>query len=73
MNKGYYVTVIRDKKIGWLLGPFVDHGKAISLIDNVRELACKIDCWCDFDSFGTASIETNKELPKGKLNNLMWF
>lgn len=73
MNKGYYVTVIRDDRIGWLLGPFDDHDKAIGLIDVVRELACKIDCWCDFDMFGTASITSEKELPKGKLNNFIWF
>lgn len=68
---GYYVTVIRDHKVGWLFGPIAEHALAIQFVEPIRTLACKLDPWCDFDFFGTAHITTEKELPKGKLND--WF
>lgn len=68
MNTGYYVTVIRDGKTGWLFGPIADHGVALLMVDPIKRLACRIDPWCDFDAFGTSSITTDKELPQGRLN-----
>lgn len=65
---GYYVTVIRNGKTGWLLGPIADHEIAKMMVGPIRRIACKIDPFCDFDAFGTASITTEGELPEGKLN-----
>jgi hypothetical protein len=65
---GYYVTVQRDGKTGWLFGPIADHDVAKQLVPAVRALACRIDPWCDFDAFGTSSITTTGTLPVGKLN-----
>jgi len=53
MKSAYYVTVIRDKKIGYLAGPYQNHQDAIDLVSVVREIATEIDPWCAFDTFGT--------------------
>lgn len=65
---GYYVTVQRDGKTGWLFGPIADHNVAMAFVEPVRAFACRIDPWCDFDAFGTSSITTTGTLPVGKLN-----
>jgi hypothetical protein len=51
---GYYVTVIRDYKVGWLFGPIADHEIAKLMVEPIKRLACKLDPWCDFDAFGTS-------------------
>lgn len=68
---GYYVTVKRGNRTGWLFGPVADHGVALALVEPVRALARTIDPWCDFDAFGTSSItrDDDKPLPNGKLND----
>lgn len=67
-NKGFYVTVIRNGRTGWLYGPIADHEIAKQFVPIIKAIACMIDPWCDFDAFGTSSIESEKELPIGKLN-----
>lgn len=67
---GYYVTVQRGKRTGWLFGPIADHDVAKLMVEPVRRLACSYDPWCDFDAFGTSSITSDKPLPIGKLNAL---
>ncbi len=69
MTIGYYVTVKRDNRTGWLYGPFADHGVALLMVDITRRLACQLDPWCDFDAFGTSSITSDRALPFGKLND----
>lgn len=71
--KGYYVTVIRGKRVGWLLGPFDAHEDALAKVDLARTMACRIDPWCDFDAFGTTRLERpeGRILPPGKLNGLI--
>lgn len=66
-NTGYYVTVQRGKRTGWLYGPIADHDVARGLVEHVRGIACRLDPWCDFDAFGTSSI-TRDKLPLGVLN-----
>lgn len=65
---GYYVTVIRDHKIGWLFGPCADHGIALLMVEPIRKIACAVDPFCHFDAFGTSHITSENPLPKGKLN-----
>lgn len=67
MTKGYYVTVKRDKRTGWLFGPMPDHDIALAMVPLVRERATAIP-WCDFDAFGTSSITSDRPLPPGVLN-----
>lgn len=67
---GYYVTVIRDSKVGWLFGPCADHGIALLMVEPIRKIACVVDPFCDFDLFGTSHITVTADgkLPIGKLN-----
>ena len=71
MTIGYYVTVIRDNRVGWLFGPIADRDAARAFVEPVRRLACNIDPWCAFDLFGTSSIKRagDQPLPPGKLND----
>lgn len=68
---GFYVTVIRDGRTGWLFGPVADHDVAKMMVPAIRRIACAIDPWCDFDAFGTSSITRadGQPLPIGKLND----
>lgn len=67
---GFYVTVVRgSKQVGWLLGPFNSKTEAESKVASAKELACKLDPWCDFDAFGVTRVETEKKLHNGKLND----
>lgn len=73
--KAYYVTVKRDKRTGWLAGPYRAMCEAEALVSRCRQIACSLDPWCDFDAFGVSSIERDKawlsDMPKGKLNHLL--
>ncbi len=66
---GYYVTVKRDERVGYLLGPFSMKKTADDLVEQTRALAYEVDPWCVFDAFGVTRVVA-ETLPKGKLNNL---
>lgn len=70
MTTGYYVTVKRGARTGWLFGPMPDHDVALAMVPLVRERAAALDPWCDFDAFGTSSITSDRPLPRGVLNGL---
>ena len=59
-ERGFYVTIIRNTQIGYLLGPYKTHEEAIGNVERGRKLATDADCWADFDSFGTASMPTKE-------------
>lgn len=68
---GYYVTIKRGARTGWLFGPCADHGVALMMVPYIRELAGRIDPFTHFDAFGTSSIErpgNGRPLPLGTLN-----
>lgn len=65
--KGFYVTIKRDKRTGWLRGPFKTHAESIDAVAETAAEAKRIDPWADFDYFGTASIDADL-LPCGILN-----
>lgn len=66
----YYVTVKRDVRTGWLAGPYETHQEALDKVDVVSAIARKLDPWCDFDAFGTSSIERFVNVfPVGVLNS----
>lgn len=50
----YYVTIIRGKRVGFLLGPYASHQESLDNVDRGRALATKADAWADFDAFGTS-------------------
>jgi hypothetical protein len=72
MPLGYYVTIKRGSRTGWLFGPCADHGVALMMVPYIRELAGRIDPFTHFDAFGTSSIDASKlngaPLPAGVLN-----
>lgn len=72
MNTGYYVTVKRGKRTGWLFGPIACPALARSFVAYVRRVACRLDPWCDFDAFGVSSLTTKATLPPGTLNNRLF-
>jgi hypothetical protein len=67
---GFYVTIKRGKRSGFLLGPYLSHGDALENVDRARRTAEKIDSWAGFDAFGVALVVAKPErsLPPGKLN-----
>lgn len=68
MIAGFYTTVLRGQKVGYLLGPFADEPTARAAISAARRLAEQIDPRTIFDAFGTCKIEiTSGELPRGVL------
>lgn len=74
MTKAYYVTLRRGKRVAWLLGPYRVHQRAIDAVTEAFEKARELDAWCDFDAYGTASVDGAGEfatLPPGKLNAIL--
>lgn len=51
----YYVTMIRGKKVAWLLGPYINHETALANVNRAIKEASEIDGRYHFDAFGTAA------------------
>ena len=60
MNPAYYVTMIRDGKIGVLSGPYATHADALAQVEYAYDIACELDPRCAFDSRGTALIASDR-------------
>jgi hypothetical protein len=69
MAKGYYVTLKDGQRTAWLLGPFADHERARAAVRVAADEAERIDPRCFFYAHGTSSIESDRPLPPGKLND----
>lgn len=67
----YYVTMLRGKRVAWLLGPYETHTEALSMVQAAKRKASELDPWSDFDSFGTASVPRWPWNPQGKLNSYL--
>lgn len=69
MPAGFYATVVRGAKVGYLLGPFDSEPAARAVIPDARRLAEAIDPRTVFDAFGTARVELagDAALPRGVL------
>lgn len=67
--RDYYVTMVRGKRVAWLLGPYRTHAKALALVDAGKRLASAADPWSDFDAFGTSSLPRRPANPPGVLNS----
>lgn len=65
---GFYTTVIRGNRVGYLLGPFDDEPTARAAMPAARRLAEQVDPFTVFDAFGTCRVELRPgPLPRGKL------
>jgi hypothetical protein len=53
----YYVTVINDTRVAYLLGPFDTHEEALERVAEGRRRAEAADRWAHFYAFGTARSE----------------
>ena len=62
---GYFVTVVRDGRVGWALGPFETHEAALGQVAKVQKYCIECDPWYSFDRFGTARTDADVW---GKLN-----
>lgn len=68
MTCGFYTTVVRDRRVGYLLGPFDDEQAARGKIPAARRLAEQVDPFTVFDAFGTCRVTIDRgELPRGVL------
>ena len=61
----FYVTVVNDKKVGYLSGPYPGHARALSDVTRVTKIARHLDNSPDshFYSFGTARIDGGTHEP----------
>jgi hypothetical protein len=71
MTSGFYVTVLRGSRVGYLAGPFAEHAAALEAVSSARREAVAIDPFCDFDAFGTTKVSGRAPLPPGVLNHLL--
>lgn len=69
MPVGFYVTLIRGARVGYLVGPEPTEQEARDLIPAARKAAEEIDPFTCFDAFGTARLERDGTLPEGVLNS----
>ena len=60
MTPAYYVTMVRDGKVGVLSGPYATHADALAQVDAAYAVACKLDPWCEFDARGTSLVASDR-------------
>jgi hypothetical protein len=65
---GFYVVLIRDKRVAYLLGPYDFEELASWNADRGWSAAERIDPFCCFDERGIMRVDTCRKLPPGKLN-----
>jgi hypothetical protein len=71
--EGFYVTIVRGKRVGYLVGPCTTEPQARGFIEAARRVAEEIDPFAaHFDLFGTARLEAVR-LPPGVLNERVGF
>lgn len=69
---GYYVTIVRGRRVGYLIGPCPTETEARDQIPLARAVAEDIDPFACFDLFGTALV-TARRLPPGSLNERIGY
>jgi hypothetical protein len=72
--KGFYVDLVRAKRLALLVGPFRSEPIARKYERAAVKLAQDLDPWAAFDPFGVVGIDLANfpelsELPIGKLND----
>jgi len=69
--RDFYVSLIRDKRVALLAGPFATHTEALAAVDRAADAAYTIDPWSHFDLRGTCSLPRSDANPIGKLNAIL--
>jgi hypothetical protein len=59
----FYVTATDGKKVVALAGPYPTHAEAVAMVDQIKEMALKIDPSTAFASFGTTAMSSNYTKP----------
>lgn len=72
MVEGFYVTIRRGKRTGYLVGPCSTEPQARGFLDKARDAAEKIDPFTCFDLFGTVRVTASRLIP-GSLNAQVGF
>lgn len=67
-ESGYYVTIKRGTRTGFLLGPYAIHSDALTRVNAARDAATEIDGAAWFDLIGTSKLTSANPLPLGVLN-----
>lgn len=70
--EGFYVTIRRGKRTGYLVGPCSAEEQARGFLDQARDAAEDIDPFTHFDLFGTARVTASRLIP-GVLNERVGF
>ena len=58
MSVRYYVTILRDKRRGFLSGPYETHEKAERQVAKSNRRAEACDPWAAFDAFGVTMVDS---------------
>ncbi|WP_054565872.1 hypothetical protein [Frankia sp. R43] len=68
--EAFYVTVLRGRATGCLLGPYDTREEAEANVDRANRAARELDPWCGFDAFGVTRVvpRPGRVLPAGYLN-----
>jgi hypothetical protein len=71
--EGFYVTVKRGSRTGYLLGPHGTYDEADARVPEGRRLAGQVDPFTAFDGFGVTRVRMHPgaELPPGVLNEMV--
>lgn len=72
MAEGFYVTIRRGKRTGYLVGPCSTEPQARGFLDKARDAALDIDPFTHFDLFGTTRVTASRLTP-GVLNERVGF
>jgi predicted acyl esterase len=59
----FYVTVTDGAKTIALSGPYPTHAEAVSMVDEIKEIALKVDPSAAFASFGTTAMSSSYTKP----------
>lgn len=74
--KGFYVDLVRGKRVAFLAGPFPSEEIARKYERAAVNKAMELDPWAHFDPFGVVAVDTDKVpelrgLFAGRINHLI--
>lgn len=69
--KGFYVDLVRGKRVALLAGPFVSEPVARKYESAAVAKANELDPWSHFDPFGVVGVPAEVFNQPGKVNHLI--
>lgn len=69
--KGFYVDLVREKRVALLAGPFVSEPVARKYERAAVAKANEVDPWAAFDPFGVVGVPMDLHSKPGRLNHLI--